>query len=120
MRESIAQTCFACREPRHALSSNQMRAKSDHFDGKRFFNPGGLTPQPFTAVPKLMREPRMPWPKTIDVVPQVPPPPGDARAVVTFIGHSTFLIQTPAGNILTDPIYGERAGPFIFGPLRVR
>lgn len=62
----------------------------------------------------------MPWPKTIDVVPQVPAPPGDARAVVTFIGHSTFLIQTPAGNILTDPMYSERAGPFIFGPARVR
>src|SRR5262249_35796918 len=42
-------------------------------------------------------------------------------AVVTFIGHSTFLIQTAAGNLITDPIYGERAGPFnLVGPRRVR
>jgi hypothetical protein len=26
---------------------------------------------------------------------------------ITYIGHSTFLIQTPAVNILTDPIYSE-------------
>ncbi len=40
---------------------------------------------------------------------------------MTFIGHSTFLVQTAAGNILTDPIYSERAGPFnLLGPRRVR
>jgi L-ascorbate metabolism protein UlaG (beta-lactamase superfamily) len=44
-----------------------------------------------------------------------------AAAVVTFIGHSTFLIQTAAGNILTDPMYSERAGPWnVLGPRRVR
>jgi L-ascorbate metabolism protein UlaG (beta-lactamase superfamily) len=44
-----------------------------------------------------------------------------AAAVVTFIGHATFLIQTPAGNILTDPMYSQRAGPFnIVGPRRTR
>ena len=44
-----------------------------------------------------------------------------AAAVVTFIGHSTFLIQTMAGNILTDPMYSERAGPLnVLGPRRVR
>ena len=42
-------------------------------------------------------------------------------AVVTFIGHATFLIQTAAGNILTDPMYSQRAGPFnLIGPRRVR
>ena len=40
---------------------------------------------------------------------------------VTFIGHATFLIQTAACNILTDPIYSERAGPLnLLGPRRVR
>jgi L-ascorbate metabolism protein UlaG (beta-lactamase superfamily) len=93
---------------------------SDHFDGQRFFNPAGPEPQPFTAVPRLMREPRTPWPPHIDVEPRVPPALDGARAVVTFIGHSTFLIQTAAGNILTDPMYAERAGPPGFGPRRVR
>ena len=97
------------------------RAKSDHFDGRRFFNPNGLVPQPFTAVPRMMREPRTPWPTRVEVAPGFPPPLDGARAAVTFIGHSTFLIQTALGNILTDPMYSQRAGPFNrFGPERVR
>jgi L-ascorbate metabolism protein UlaG (beta-lactamase superfamily) len=41
--------------------------------------------------------------------------------VVTFVGHATFLIQTAAGNILTDPMYSQRASPLNFaGPRRVR
>jgi L-ascorbate metabolism protein UlaG (beta-lactamase superfamily) len=44
-----------------------------------------------------------------------------AWATLTFIGHSTFLIQTRAGNILTDPMFSERASPLSFiGPRRVR
>jgi len=40
---------------------------------------------------------------------------------VTFIGHSSFLIQTRHGNVLTDPVYSERASPLTFiGPRRVR
>src|SRR5262249_20353854 len=97
------------------------RMVSDHFDGRRYFNPGGLVQQPLSAVPRMMREPRRPWPKAIAVTPQPPPERGDAAAVVTFIGHSTFLIQTAAGNILTDPMYGQHAGPFgLIGPRRVR
>jgi L-ascorbate metabolism protein UlaG (beta-lactamase superfamily) len=94
---------------------------SDHSDGRRFFNPDGLTLQPFSAVPRMMREPRVPWPERIDQPLHRPPPVGDASAVVTFIGHSTFLIQTAAGNILTDPMYSDRASPIpLMGPRRVR
>lgn len=33
----------------------------------------------------------------------------------------TFLIQTPLGNLLTDPVYSQHAGPFgRLGPKRVR
>ena len=40
---------------------------------------------------------------------------------MTFIGHATFLIQTAAGNILTDPVYSKHAGPWNrLGPRRVR
>src|SRR6185436_15860940 len=98
-----------------------MRPKSDHFDGRQFFNPVGPAGQPFTAVPRMLREPRQRWPARVDVVPQRPPALDGARAVVTFIGHSTFLIQTAAGNILTDPMYSRRAGPLnLVGPRRVR
>jgi L-ascorbate metabolism protein UlaG (beta-lactamase superfamily) len=40
---------------------------------------------------------------------------------VTWIGHSTVLVQTEGLNILTDPIWSRRASPFGFiGPARVR
>jgi L-ascorbate metabolism protein UlaG (beta-lactamase superfamily) len=95
--------------------------KSDHFDGKRFVNPGGAAGQPFSAVPKMLLEPRARWPAHVEEPQRQPPPLDGAAAVVTFIGHSTFLIQTATGNVLTDPIYSRRAGPLnIFGPRRVR
>ena len=66
-------------------------------------------------------ERRTPWPARLDEPPQQPPALDGAAAVVTFIGHSTFLIQTAAGNILTDPMYSWRAGPLnLVGPRRVR
>jgi len=94
---------------------------SDHFDGQRFFNPAGAAPQPFSAAPRMLVEPRARWPARIAVTPQRPPALDGAAAAVTFIGHSTFLIQTAAGNILTDPMFSERAGPLnVLGPRRVR
>src|SRR5207245_3338403 len=39
----------------------------------------------------------------------------------TFVGHATFLIQVAGINLLTDPVYAERASPVSFaGPRRVR
>ena len=97
------------------------REKSDHFDGRRFVNPTGTAGQPFTAVPRMLFEPRTPWPPRVDEPTRRPPPLDGANAVVTFIGHATFLIQTAAGNILTDPMYSQRAGPLnLLGPRRVR
>jgi len=69
----------------------------------------------------MMREPATPWPTHVDEPAATPAALGDALVALTFIGHSTFLIQTAAGNILTDPMYSERAGPFNrMGPRRVR
>ncbi len=69
----------------------------------------------------MLLEPRTRWPTSIDEPPQHPPELDGAVAVVTFIGHATFLIQTAAGNILTDPMYSRRAGPLnVLGPRRVR
>ena len=102
--------------PRH-----RSRPLSDHFDGRRFVNPNGSAGQPFSKVPRMLRETRAPWPTRIAVQTQRPPALESSAAVVTFVGHATFLIQTPAANILTDPMYSERAGPFnLIGPRRVR
>ena len=69
----------------------------------------------------MLREPREPWPASIAVSPVAPPPLGDAAAAITFVGHSTFLVQTPSGHVLIDPVYSMRAGPFGWiGPRRVR
>src|SRR5258708_524448 len=96
------------------------QATSDHFDGQRFRNPGSAE-QRRSEIPRMLREPRTPWPKQVDQPTVRPPALDGAAATVTFIGHSTFLIQTAAGNILTDPMYSRRAGPLnVFGPRRVR
>jgi L-ascorbate metabolism protein UlaG (beta-lactamase superfamily) len=95
--------------------------KSDHFDGRRFVNPNGAAAQPFSAVPRMLLTRRTPWPARIDEPPRRPPSLDGAAAAVTFIGHATFLIQTATGNVLTDPMYSQRAGPLnVLGPQRVR
>jgi L-ascorbate metabolism protein UlaG (beta-lactamase superfamily) len=69
----------------------------------------------------MLLEKKTPWPARIAEPPRVPAPLDDADAVVTFIGHSTFLIQTAAANIITDPMFSEVAGPYgLMGPRRVR
>lgn len=47
-----------------------------------------------------------------------PPSPGECR--ITWIGHSSFLIQAGGLTVLTDPVFGERASPVGFaGPRRL-
>lgn len=95
---------------------------SDHFNGKRFFNPG-VTSQKFRNVIKwlLTRNPP-PHPKKQKTIHTAHP----AQRVkgsdihVTFVNHSTVLIQWEGWNILTDPIWSEKCGPFgIVGPRRM-
>ena len=51
----------------------------------------------------------------------MPPAVASGDVAVTFIGHSSFLIQTGTTALLIDPIYSERASPVTFaGPRRVR
>jgi L-ascorbate metabolism protein UlaG (beta-lactamase superfamily) len=93
----------------------------NHFDGQRFRNLTGAAGQPLRAVLRMLRAPRTAWPAYIEQPARRPPSLDDDKAVVTFIGHSTFLMQTAAGNVLTDPMYSERAGPLSrLGPKRVR
>ena len=77
--------------------------------------------QPFTSIPRMLLARRIPWPARLDDAPKALPGRDSATAAVTFIGHATFLIQTEAGNVLTDPMFSERAGPWnVLGPRRVR
>ncbi|HTW66905.1 MAG TPA: MBL fold metallo-hydrolase [Bryobacteraceae bacterium] len=102
---------------------SQLRWESDHFRDGRFFNPG-VPPHRFSQLLKwIIRRKVGPWRTSFSLV--APPPPsarvngGEVRA--TFVNHSTFLIQTEGQNILTDPIWSERASPVSFlGPKRHR
>ncbi|HWK12252.1 MAG TPA: MBL fold metallo-hydrolase [Vicinamibacterales bacterium] len=97
---------------------------SDHFDGERFFNPHGPAARPVKDVVTWQRtRQRAVWPVSVALQPHAPPPrevpPG--RVAVTFIGHSTFLLRTPAAAVITDPVFTTHAGPFgRTGPRRVR
>lgn len=96
---------------------------TDHFDGKRFFNPGGVEPGGFSKVLQWrFREKPQPWPPAVaSPYPQARP---DARIEgnrlrVTMVGHASMLIQTQGFSILTDPVWSERVSPFTFaGPKR--
>jgi len=58
---------------------------------------------------------REPWPNWIDSEPGPAPPARIEQGLnVTFINHSTTLIQTDGINILTDPVFSDRAGPVSF------
>ncbi|WP_082352563.1 MBL fold metallo-hydrolase [Rhizobium sp. AAP43] len=97
---------------------------SDHFDGKVFFNPGGEEPRGFTDLLRWQFEGgRIAWPKSAMAasLPATKPEQrvDGTRLVVTMVGHATLLIQTAGLNILTDPVWSERASPVSFaGPKR--
>jgi L-ascorbate metabolism protein UlaG (beta-lactamase superfamily) len=93
-----------------------------HFDGTRFRNPTGQNGRPTSDVPRMLSAPRAAWPRSVPVRERTAEPRrADAWATVTFVGHSTFVIQTPAATLITDPVFSERASPLSFiGPRRVR
>ncbi|MER8572243.1 MBL fold metallo-hydrolase [Mesorhizobium sp. M1338] len=97
---------------------------SDHFDGTLFFNPDGQLPGRFADLLKWqLNGKRSKWPATNpSPFPQAKPAAKvDGAALnVTMVGHSTLLIQTGGLNILTDPVWSQRASPLFFaGPKRI-
>ncbi len=97
---------------------------SDHFDGRRFH----LHHQPVKSLGDVLkwqfnRESAGPWNRDLSPLPYPPPPQrvaGDGLEI-TFVNHATVLIQTDDINLLTDPIWSERASPLTWvGPARYR
>jgi N-acyl-phosphatidylethanolamine-hydrolysing phospholipase D len=65
-----------------------------------FATSGGAPP---IRVPHRVRQPRA----------------ADGEAVITWVGHSSFLVQAGGLNILTDPVWSERCAPVQWaGPKR--
>lgn len=97
---------------------------SDHYDGTKFYNPRNHTLKSLWDVLKWkFTSKRQEWPKWVDNKPYELPliENTHGQSIVTFINHASFLIQFPELNILTDPVFSDRASPFTFlGPKRVR
>lgn len=95
---------------------------SDHYDGDRFFNPRNHVLKSFWEVMKWkMTNERIEWPEQVENKNYPLPLIVNEKAILTFINHSTFLVQLPGLNILTDPVYSMRTSPVSFaGPKRVR
>lgn len=110
-----------------ALRSAQARYHdgpvSDHFDGMRFFDPHGVPPKSFADLARwMLGGNRAVWPERVPNSHfDQPPARVEGRTWrISYVGHATLLIQTAGLNILTDPVWSERASPFSFmGPKRV-
>jgi L-ascorbate metabolism protein UlaG (beta-lactamase superfamily) len=69
----------------------------------------------------MLTRKRARWPKWIeyDINPQISARINNSIKI-TYINHSTFLIQLAGINILTDPVWSQTASPFqSIGPTRV-
>lgn len=94
---------------------------TDHFDGVRFSRPGEPIDK---GALELLRWQlgggRESWPASYPSPFQDKPPERVDGLRLSLVGHATLLIQVSGRNILTDPVWSERASPFRFaGPRRV-
>lgn len=98
----------------------EMKTLPSHFDGRRFRNLvprrnglGGL-------LRWLLTRRRGQWRAVASTHPAAVPPKSSGPLRITFVNHSTFLLQVDGINILTDPIWSERASPLSWiGPRRM-
>jgi len=93
-----------------------------HFDGTRFFYPHYRHTKTFKDFLKWQRtRQKGSWPTwvTLDTFDQ-PPAHIDDEVRISFVGHSTVLLQVNGLNILTDPVWSKHIGPVSWaGPKRV-
>jgi len=104
-------------------SSAAIARVSDHFDGKRFFDPAGFPNRNFREFLRWRRSRQpAPWPEWIADRPMRPPlAPRPSDIAATYIGHATVLLRMGCFAVLTDPMFSLRAGPLgRLGPKRVR
>jgi len=95
---------------------------TDHFDGKYFKNQDDVPEHGFKDFWKwTTNRDQGPWKRSST------PPEEKAFAKrvatgelkLTFVNHTTFLIQYDGLNVLTDPVWSKRVSPVSFaGPLR--
>jgi L-ascorbate metabolism protein UlaG (beta-lactamase superfamily) len=121
---AVSATLMAGLGGRAAVARYYEGPVSDHFDGRIFFDPHGVPPK---SLGDLLRwwtgGGKAKWPERVENAHADRPPArvDGGRLRISFVGHATLLLQTGGLNILTDPVWSERASPFRFaGPKRVR
>ncbi|MGH9419340.1 MAG: MBL fold metallo-hydrolase [Thermoanaerobaculia bacterium] len=97
--------------------------KSPEWQGSHFQNPQPIVNDTWAAIVSLFRPDRNvsphSRPSTVPVEPGrfAAPPPSGLR--VTWLGHSTIILEIDGHRFLTDPVWSDRAGPTTFaGPKR--
>ena len=113
---------------RERTDRSRASAPSHHASNGRFRNPWGLDESRFAGLLKWrwnrLRDP-LPRDDGARALPSVAPAIRSPRAAtneiaITWVGHSTLLVQLGALNILTDPVWSERASPWrSLGPRRL-
>jgi L-ascorbate metabolism protein UlaG (beta-lactamase superfamily) len=96
--------------------------RSDHFDGYRYYNPEQEERSFVDFLRWRLFSQAEPWPEWVPIERGEAPPErvGSGQVRATFINHATVLLQMDGYNILTDPIFSERASPVSWtGPRRV-
>lgn len=106
------------------LRLERVRASKQH-DGRTFKNPSGKGPLTSMPLPVLgeyffggnQRTPPGPLPFVRPHETWLRPVETELR--VTWLGHSTVLLEMGGRRVLTDPVFGQRASPLRFaGPKR--
>src|SRR6185295_3719574 len=97
--------------------------KSPEWQGSHFENPQPIVNDTWAAIVTLFRpdpnaKPRV-RPSTAPVEPARFAAPPSSGLRVTWLGHSTVLLEIDGHRFLTDPVWSERIGPVGFsGPKR--
>ncbi|HYR45444.1 MAG TPA: MBL fold metallo-hydrolase [Thermoanaerobaculia bacterium] len=94
-----------------------------NFDGERFRSIEPLDHGIRDFLRWITNRDRGPWRDFTDTPPGGKPPEraGDGRLRVTFVNHSTVLVQMDGVNLLTDPVWSNRVSPVTWaGPRRHR
>ena len=94
---------------------------SDHFDGRRFFNPGVVARKRRRGdlLRWLAARESTPWPRTTTFSPPPAPPAHSDTLRITWINHATVLVQAGGHNLIADPVYADAVSPLgRYGPRR--
>ena len=93
-------------------SSNVTKSSSDFFRWQVERLSKGLPKPPQTATPTVVSDTAFIQRNAL---------PAAMQPAMTWVGHATMLVQTNGLNVLTDPVFSDRASPVqSFGPKRVQ